>query len=119
MSGIGVYRTELMFLAEGKSPSEEALLASYREVINGQVGHPVSFRLLDVAAATLQVVAAQPERNPAMGRRGVRGLLANQEVMRKQLRAILRAAADTKNTAVLVPFVTSVSDLQRVKAAVV
>ena len=119
MGGIGIYRTELLFLADGKPPTEEVLTASYRDVIASQQGKPVSFRLLDVAGATLQVVAAQPERNPALGRRGVRGLLANQEVLRRQLRAILRAAADTKNCAVLVPFVTSVSDLQRVKAAVV
>jgi len=53
-----------------------------------------------------------------MGRRGVRGLLANQEVLRKQLRAILRAAVDAQNISVLVPFVTALSDMQRMKAAV-
>ena len=119
MEGIGVYRTELMFLADGKPPTEDALVESYREVIAAQQGKAVSFRLLDVAAATLDVVAPQPERNPAMGRRGVRGLLAKQQVLRMQLRAILRAAAEIKNVAVLVPFVTTLSDMQRVKAALV
>jgi phosphotransferase system enzyme I (PtsI) len=119
MEGIGVYRTELMFLADGEDPTEDALVANYRDVIAAQHGNPVSFRLLDVAAATLAVKAPQPERNPAMGRRGVRGLLAKKSVLRMQLRAILRAAVDVKNVAVLVPFVTTLSDMQRVKAALV
>jgi phosphotransferase system enzyme I (PtsI) len=119
MEGIGVYRTELMFLADGEDPTEDALVANYRDVIAAQHGNPVSFRLLDVVAATLAVKAPQPERNPAMGRRGVRGLLAKKSVLRMQLRAILRAAVDVKNVAVLVPFVTTLSDMQRVKAALV
>jgi phosphotransferase system enzyme I (PtsI) len=119
MEGIGVYRTELMFLADGEAPTEEALVENYRDVIAAQHGKQVSFRLLDVAAATLEVVVPQPERNPAMGRRGVRGLLAKQQVLRMQLRAILRAASGVTNVAVLVPFVTTLSDMQRVKAALV
>lgn len=119
MEGIGVYRTELMFLADGEEPTEDALVANYRDVVAAQHGNPVSFRLLDVAAATLAVKAPQPERNPAMGRRGVRGLLARKNVLRMQLRAILRATVDVKNVAVLVPFVTTLSDMQRVKAALV
>jgi len=118
MEGIGVFRTELQFLVDDSEPSEDALVESYREVVAGQKGKPVAFRLLDVAAATLRVVAPQPERNPSMGRRGVRGLLANQDVLRKQLRAVLRAAVDVQNVSVLVPFVTTLSDMQRMKAAV-
>ncbi|HEB51648.1 MAG TPA: phosphoenolpyruvate--protein phosphotransferase, partial [bacterium] len=117
MQGVGVYRTELQFLAEDHEPGEDELVQCYRDVISAQQGQPVSFRLLDVQASTLQLTSQQKERNPAMGRRGVRGLLSNQQVMRRQLRAILRAAADAKDVAVLAPFVTSVSDLQRVKAA--
>lgn len=119
MEGIGVFRTELQFLSDAGEPSEDQLADSYAKVIAAQNGQPIAFRLLDVAAATLQVEAPRHERNPAMGRRGVRGLLARQETMRMQLRAILRAAADAKNVGVLVPFVTSIADMQRVKAAVV
>jgi len=119
MAGVGVYRTELQFLSSDRRPSEDALAASYRGVIAGQRRAPLSFRLLDVAAATLDVAQSQPERNPAMGRRGVRGLLAKQDVMRLQLRAVLRAAHDAAAVSVLVPFVTSVADMQRVKAAIV
>lgn len=117
MEGIGVYRTELQFLAGDGRPSEDTLVRVYRSAIDTMAGRPVTFRLLDVAAATLAPDQRQPERNPAMGRRGVRGLLANPEILRLQLRAILRAAAGCEQVSLLIPFVTGQSDLQRVKAA--
>jgi phosphotransferase system enzyme I (PtsI) len=119
LAGIGVFRTELAFLADKRRPTEDELVAQYQKVIEGQSGKPVNFRLLDVAAGVFSPDAKDPERNPAMGRRGVRGLLANQDVLRLQLRAILRAAAGSENVGVLVPFVTSVVDLQRVKAILI
>ncbi|MGC6488708.1 MAG: putative PEP-binding protein [Planctomycetota bacterium] len=119
MAGVGVYRTELQFLSSDRRPSEDELVESYRQVLAGQRGAAVSFRLLDVAAATLDAEPGPPERNPAMGRKGVRGLLSNQDMLRLQLRAVLRAAHDVEDVAVLVPFVTSVADMQRVKAAIV
>ena len=118
LAGIGVFRTELPFLAGEQRPSEDELVAQYRMVIAGQDGRPVNLRLLDVAAAALDRSQRQVERNPAMGMRGVRGLLLHHEVLRLQLRAILRAAAGHEQVAVLVPFVTTLADLQRVKAAV-
>jgi phosphotransferase system enzyme I (PtsI) len=117
MEGIGVYRTELQFLASRMRPEEEALVATYREVVQAQAGRPLSFRLLDVTAATRQSEERHQERNPAMGRRGVRGLLLDRDLLRMQLRAVLRAAAGATGVGLLVPFVTSMSDLQRVKAA--
>ncbi len=117
MEGIGVFRTELQFLVDKGHPAEDDLVRSYRHVIDTMPGQPVSFRLLDVAAATLAPDARHQERNPAMGKRGVRGLLANQQVLRLQLRAILRAAAGCDQISVLVPFVTGQSDLQRVRSA--
>ena len=117
MEGIGVYRTELQFLVDQARPGEDALVSCYRQVIESQQGRPVSFRLLDVMAATIDVGQRSQERNPAMGQRGVRGLLASQDLLRMQLRAILRAAVGQPNVSVLVPFVTGTADLQRVKAA--
>lgn len=117
MEGIGVFRTELQFLAEGMRPAEDTLVAAYRQVIAAQEGRPMAFRLLDVTAATRDERLRQHERNPAMGQRGVRGLLADQDLMRRQLRAVLRAAAGASGIGVMVPFVTGMSDLQRVKSA--
>jgi phosphotransferase system enzyme I (PtsI) len=117
MEGIGVYRTELQFLTERMQPTEDALVATYREVVQAQVGRPLAFRLLDVLAATREGERSQHERNPTMGLRGVRGLLVDRDLLRMQLRAVLRAAAGAEGVGVLVPFVTNLSDLQRVKAA--
>lgn len=119
LAGIGVFRTELAFLADKRRPTEDELVAQYQKVIAGNPAQPVNFRLLDVAAGVFSPDAKDPERNPAMGRRGVRGLLANQDVLRLQLRAILRAAVGSEHVGVLVPFVTSVMDLQRVKAILI
>jgi phosphotransferase system enzyme I (PtsI) len=117
MAGIGVYRTELQFLAGPTRPSEDEMVATYRRVVEAQAGRPIGFRLLDVMAALRDGDQRSKERNPTMGLRGVRGLLADRDVLRMQLRAILRAADGASGIAVLVPFITGLSDLQRVKAA--
>src|SRR5690606_6896763 len=118
--GVGLYRTELLLLAEKTLPTEDALAKHYRQVVERQDGLPVNFRLLDVS--TRVQIGGEPariERNPALGLRGIRRLLQEGNLLRLQLRAILRAGAGRDNVGVLVPFVTSVSDLQRVKSAVV
>jgi len=119
MEGIGVFRTELQFLVDERRPAEDDLVQGYRQIIESQGGAPVTFRLLDVMAATLEHHGAPQERNPALGRRGVRGLLANGEILRLQLRAILRAAAGAAEVGIVIPFVTGLPELQRVKAALI
>ncbi len=120
MDGIGLFRTELLFLVEDGQPSEDLLVHQYLEVVRGPGDDVVNFRLLDVSSLTkvLQQPSAM-ERNPSMGMRGIRALLHDGDVLRLQLRAILRAAAGTDDTGVLIPFVTGLSDMQRVKAAIV
>jgi phosphoenolpyruvate-protein phosphotransferase (PTS system enzyme I) len=122
MEGIGVYRTELQFLADkflanDTKPTEDSLVDVYRQAVVAQAGRPLSFRLLDLMATARDGDGRHQERNPTMGMRGVRSLLKNGDVLRLQLRAILRAAAGSAEVAVLVPFVTSVADLQRIKTA--
>ncbi len=120
MDGIGLFRTELLFLVEDSRPSEDLLVHQYQEVVRASADHVINFRLLDVSSLTK--VLHQPsamERNPSMGMRGIRALLHDGDVLRLQLRAILRAAAGTDDTGVLIPFVTGLSDMQRVKAAIV
>jgi phosphoenolpyruvate-protein kinase (PTS system EI component) len=88
-------------------------------VVRQLAGHPVHFRLLDVGGGSpVAGRRAHDERNPAMGLRGVRYLLDNPDVLRLQLRAVLRAAVGGERVAVLVPFVTGVSDLTQVKTAI-
>jgi phosphotransferase system enzyme I (PtsI) len=120
MDGIGLFRTELLFLTGKKVPAEDALLQQYREVARQPADQPVHFRLLDVGSgAGVPGLAPGPERNPALGLRGVRALLEEGSILRLQVRAILRAAAGTSQTAVLVPFVTGNADIVRVKQAIV
>ena len=119
MQGVGLYRTELLFLADKSLPTEDALEHHYRQVVQRPNESPVNFRLLDISTR-VQVGGESPriERNPALGVRGVRRLLQEGAILRLQVRAILRAAVGRTNIGVLVPFVTAVSDLQRVKAAI-
>ncbi|MCA8943415.1 MAG: phosphoenolpyruvate--protein phosphotransferase [Planctomycetes bacterium] len=121
MDGIGLYRTELMFLVDSRLPSEDMLTHHYAEVAKRQgKDRPVAFRLLDVGGeAGLGNIPGEAERNPALGLRGIRSLLFDGKILRLQVRAILRASANSPGAAILVPFVTGISELQRVKAAVV
>lgn len=119
MDGIGVFRTELSFLSDTEVPNEDSLVKQYRDVVRQPGEQPVYFRLLDVNATTpVAGLKAMTERNPALGLRGVRRLLSNSSLLRLQVRAILRAAQGTATTGLLVPFVTGLSDMTRVKTAI-
>ncbi len=113
LGGIGVYRTELLFVAE-EHPSEEMAFHHYREVLKRAGGAPVTFRLLNAEIRCLE--NGVEERNPSLGLRAVRALFHKPELLGLQLRALLRAAAgDSLN--ILVPFVTTREDLRRVRQA--
>lgn len=117
MSGVGLYRTELLYLLEREPPSVEALSAHYAAVLEHAGGQPVTFRLLH-ADSSLEVAYLHEARepNPALGRSGVRALLAREQVLRRQLQAILRAPAPAEaRVRIAVPFVTDCGDLRRVK----
>ncbi len=120
MDGIGLYRTELMFLIDQKMPSEDMLEHHYREVARASDEKTVCFRLLDTTSKTyVPELQEKVERNPSLGMRGIRALLGDSDHLRRQVRAILRATEGLEDAAILVPFVTNVSDIQRVKAAII
>lgn len=119
MDGVGVYRTELLFLVEARKPTEDVLVHHYSQVLQQSALGPAWFRLLDVTShSQVPWLHAGKERNPALGQRGIRSLLLEAEGLRLQIRALLRAAAGRERAGLLVPFVTSVTELQRVRAAV-
>jgi phosphotransferase system enzyme I (PtsI) len=114
MAGVGLYRTELLFLVEKTPPSREALQRHYASVVQKSPG-PVTFRLLNVDSSLgIDYLHAGRDPNPHLGRAGVRLLLAREPILRRQLRAILLAAAGT-SVRIAVPLVTDCGELRRVK----
>ncbi|HAD09834.1 MAG TPA: hypothetical protein DCF62_10150 [Porticoccaceae bacterium] len=110
--GIGLYRTELPFMVNSHLPSEDEQVRIYRQVIEAYDGKPVCFRLLDIGGdKPLSYLPVMNEPNPALGLRGIRFLLDNEQILKTQLRAILRAAQGAANVQLLVPMVTNTAEL--------
>ena len=118
LDGIGLYRTEVLYLAHSNLPSEELLQHHYAEVLARAGEGRVIFRLLDIAPDfRLAGLPHRNEPNPALGLRGLRWLFHYPSVFREQLRALLRQ--DSGGTVdIALPTVTTIQDIQRVRAAV-
>ncbi len=118
--GIGLFRTEFMFMNVGALPDEEAQLAVYRRLLEGVAGDPVVIRTLDIGGDKFaDLIGMAPEANPALGVRGIRfSLNYGRELFKTQLRALLRAAP-FGNLKVMLPMVVDVEEITEVKAIVV
>lgn len=105
--GVGLYRTELLFLQHRQPPDEEVQLAAYRDAVLGMNGRAVTLRIFDLGAdkADSAGISLQNEPNPALGLRGIRLALARPALLRTQLRAMLRASSYGP-VRILVPMVT-------------
>ncbi len=103
---IGLYRTEFDFFRDGHQPNEDALLADYRHVLKTAKGTPVTIRTIDVGIDQKSWDGV----NPNFGVRGLRFCLENQDVFRKQLRALYRASVHGAMR-ILLPFVSTVDEL--------
>lgn len=116
--GIGLFRTEFLFMDRSALPTEEEQFEAYKTVAVGMRGREVIIRTLDVGGdKDIPYLNLKKEENPFMGFRAVRYCLANREVYKTQLRAILRASA-YGNIAVMVPLVTRVDELCEVRAII-
>ena len=114
--GIGLFRSEFLFLGRDTCPTEEEQFIAYQQTVLAMGGQPVIIRTLDVGADKQAPCLKLPvEVNPALGFRGIRYSLAHPELFRTQLRAILRAAAYGP-LSVMFPMVTSVEEIQAAKA---
>ena len=92
--GIGLFRSEFLFLQPGRAPSEESQYTAYRRVIEDMNGKPVTIRTLDVGGdKVVPDLAIAEEKNPLLGWRAIRYCLSDTELFQNQLRAILRASA--------------------------
>ncbi|MCX7514024.1 phosphoenolpyruvate--protein phosphotransferase [Frateuria sp. STR12] len=114
--GVGLYRTEFLFLKHKGLPSEDEQFNAYRDLVLGMGGLPVTIRTLDLGAdkADAAGLALRGEDNPALGVRGVRLSLRYPAVFTTQIRAILRAACYGP-VRVLVPMVTQPDELIAVR----
>jgi phosphotransferase system enzyme I (PtsI) len=115
-AGLGLYRTEFLFLQRNELPDEEEQFRIYRDVVLGMSGRPVTIRTLDLGAdkADRSGLALQNEDNPALGLRGVRLSLANGDLFDTQLRAIVRASGYGP-VRVLVPMVSNREEIVAVR----
>jgi phosphoenolpyruvate-protein phosphotransferase/dihydroxyacetone kinase phosphotransfer subunit len=116
--GVGLLRTEFLFIGRDAMPSEQQQEAAYRGIAEPLGGRPLIVRTLDVGGdKPLPYLPLPAETNPFLGLRGLRLGLARPDVLRTQLRAILRVAADHP-VKVMFPMVTSLAELRAAKALV-
>lgn len=110
--GIGLYRSELPFLIRTSLPSEEEQVVIYRQLLESMSGREITIRTLDVGAdKLLPYFDTGNEENPALGLRSLRFCFRYPEVLKKQLRAILRAGAEVDCLRILFPMVCSPGEL--------
>jgi phosphotransferase system enzyme I (PtsI) len=113
--GVGLMRTEFLFLGQGRLPSEEEQLAAYREILARMAPFRVVFRVLDAGAdKPLPALALPTERNPSLGLRGIRLCLRHENIFRTQLRALLRAGRHGE-LAILLPMVSDVDEVKQAR----
>lgn len=117
-TGIGLYRTEFLYLASDVEPREQDHYDAYREVVEAMGGRPVVIRTLDLGADKVgNRPLTEPEPNPFLGLRSIRLSLKKPELFRPQLRALLRAAVHG-DVRVMFPLVTTLSELRQAKLLV-
>ncbi len=113
--GIGLFRSEFLYLESETYPTEEEQFAAYRKVVETMGGKKVIIRTLDIGAdKQVDYFGLDREDNPALGYRAIRICLTRPEVFRTQLRALFRASA-YGNLAIMYPMIISVDEVRRIK----
>jgi phosphotransferase system enzyme I (PtsI) len=116
--GIGLLRSEFLYLEKDEYPSEDELFSVYRIIVEMMEGKKVVIRTLDIGAdKTVPYFQLPSEENPALGLRAIRLCLKRPELFRTQLRAIYRASAFGK-VALMYPMIVSVDELERIESIV-
>src|SRR5262249_3791906 len=117
-TGVGLYRTEYLFLTHPTVPDEEEQLAAYRAVIEASPKKQVTIRMLDLGGdKNVPYFSHQREANPFMGWRSIRLSSACPEFFQTQLRAILRAGRYGQ-VSILFPMISTLEEVQRLKRLV-
>ncbi len=113
--GVGLYRTEFLYLGAETEPTEETHFQAYQQVVHAMGDRPVTIRTFDLGADKLpHLPPPEDERNPCLGLRSIRLALRHLTMFRTQLRAVLRASA-TGNLRVMFPLVSTLLELRQAK----
>jgi phosphotransferase system enzyme I (PtsP) len=115
--GIGLYRSEFLFIIRNDFLNEEEQLVTYRRIVDALPGCEVSLRTADIGGDKLMQGREEQESNPFLGVRGIRFSLANRVLFREQLRAMLRAGVD-RDLGILLPMVSSLEEIEEARAEV-
>lgn len=116
--GIGLYRTEYVYMDRKQAPSEDEQYEIYREAVELMPGKPVTFRTMDIGGdKPIDYLSITKEANPFMGWRGIRFSLHREDVFRVQLRAILRASAHG-NIHIMFPMISTLDEWHSAKSIV-
>jgi len=114
--GIGLYRTEFLYMGRENLPSDEEQFTAYKTVLEGMKGKPVVIRTLDIGGDKhLPYLPLQEEMNPFLGHRAIRLCLDQQELFRTQLRALLRASV-YGNLKIMFPMIATIQEFREAKA---
>jgi len=117
--GIGLYRSEFLYITPGKAPDEETQYKAYSQVLKAMGEFPVTIRTMDMGGdkivPELHAIGLDNEKNPLLGWRAIRLSLANPEMFKVQLRAILRASVHG-NTRIMFPMISGIEELEQAHA---
>ncbi len=118
--GVGLFRTEFLFMDSHKAPTVEEQFVAYRNAVMACKGKMLTIRTLDIGGDKgVSYMGTDKEVNPFLGLRGIRLCLSRKELFKNQIEAILRASAyGIGNVRIMIPLVTSVSEIREVKAIV-
>lgn len=112
--GIGLFRSEFLYLENTDYPTEEQQFTAYKKVLESMAGKKVIIRTLDIGAdKQADYFGIEKEENPALGYRAIRICLTRPEIFKTQLRALYRASV-YGNLGIMFPMITSVSELEKI-----
>lgn len=112
--GIGLFRSEFLYLENSSYPDEEQQFTAYKKVLESMAGKKVIIRTLDIGAdKQVDYFNLKKEENPALGYRAIRICLTRPEIFKTQLRALYRASV-FGNLGIMFPMITSVSELEKI-----
>lgn len=113
--GIGLYRTEFIYMIKDRLPTEEELYTIFCRIVEGANGKKITLRVIDIGTdKPLSYLDIKKEENPALGNRGIRFFLANKSIAKPHIRAVLRAAK-LGNINILLPMISTVSEVHQFK----